>query len=78
MGWPAHLAVDSEGGIFVADYDNQRILQFNPSLTEVEELATERGIRRSLRPWRLCFDEPRRRLYVSDDRVNDVLIIQLK
>ena len=33
VGWPPHIAVDSHGNIFVADYDNRRILLLDAHLT---------------------------------------------
>jgi len=63
MNEPAHLAVDRNGYVFVADYNNSRVLLLSPSLTYIREVVS----RNKLVGWpvRLCLDEARSRLYVA-------------
>jgi len=63
MNVPAHLAVDRNGFVFVADINNQRVLLLSPALTFVREVLS----REQLKWWpvRLSYDCDRRRLYVA-------------
>jgi len=63
MNVPAHLAVDRNGFVFVADLINQRVLLLSPALTFVREVVS----REQLKCWplRLSLDSDRRRLYVA-------------
>ena len=75
--WPVRLAVDRRGYVLVADFNNKRILLLSRSLSEARELVSERDVGRSMRPMRLCLDEFRGRLYVTDEMDKDVLVFQL-
>ena len=57
---PCHLAIDRNGFIFVADLNNKRIVQLNPSLEYISETI---GIQK---PYRILLDEERGRLYVIE------------
>ena len=63
MNDPRGLAVDSEGYIFVADRDNDRILVLNSTLSDVRTLSLSEQING---PWGLWLDESRGRLYVGE------------
>ena len=66
MNAPAHLAVDRNKFVFVADLGNDRVLLLSSSLTYMREvMSTDK-----LKGWprRLCLDEDKNRLYVA---VND-------
>ena len=61
---PYYLAVDGNGFILVADYDNGRVVLLNSSLEFVNRFKCD-----SLElkhPFRMYFDEDQGRLYVSD------------
>ena len=61
---PNHLFVDKQGFILVSDLYNNRILLLNSSLTFVRELISANS--NLNRPFRLCLDEVREFLYVSE------------
>ena len=60
---PAHLAVDRNGFIFVADVNNYRVLLLSPALTFVREVLSPEQLKWT--PLRLCFDSDRSRLYIA-------------
>ena len=57
---PNYLAIDRNGFIFVADYNNNRTVQLNSSLKYIGETV---GIHQ---PWRILLNEERGRLYVIE------------
>ena len=63
MDVPAHLAVDRNGFVFVADAGNDRVLLLSPALTFVREVLSREQLK--WRPLRLWLDSDRRRLYVA-------------
>jgi len=65
MKYPTSLAMTKNDDILVADQDNHRIVSINRSTGCVQELAlsVDSGI---LRPFGLCLDELRDRLYVGE------------
>jgi len=65
MNHPSGLAVTKNDDILVADRSNSRILLVNSSLSSEREMAlpVDDGIQR---PWGLCLDESRGRLYVGE------------
>jgi len=65
MEYPTGLAVTKDDDILVTDADNNRILLVNSSLSSAREMAlpVDDGIQR---PWGLCLDESRGRLYVGE------------
>jgi len=63
MNVPAHLAVDRNGFVFVADAVNQRVLLLSPALTFVREALSREELK--WMPRRLWYDSGRRRLYVA-------------
>jgi len=69
MHLPAHLAVDRNGFVFVADVDNDRVLLLSPALTFVREVLSREQLKWS--PLRLWLDSDRRRLYVAVNRWED-------
>jgi len=58
-----HLAVDSHGNIFVADYDNRRILLLD---TQRRVIIDEHQLKCE-EPWRLCYREQSGQLLVGLD-----------
>ena len=62
MNFPAHVVVDKQGFVLVADSNNHRILLLSPSLAYVRVLISSLGNRR---PSRLHLDEVHGRLYVG-------------
>ena len=65
MNVPAHLAVDSNGFVFVADYNNYRVLLLSPALTYVRDVVSDEQLK--WKPLRLYLDDNRRRLYVAEN-----------
>jgi len=63
MNGPAHLAVDRNGFVFVADVNNYRVLLLSPDLTFMREVVSRKQLKWS--PLRLFLDVDRRRLYVA-------------
>ena len=58
-----HLIVDKQGFIAVANFSNNNVLLFSPSLTNVRELiSADKGLLKC--PVRMHFDEKRRLLFV--------------
>ena len=66
MNVPAHLAVDRNGFVFVADVNNYRVLLLSPALTFVREVLSLEQLK--WWPVRLWLDSDRRRLYVVDNK----------
>ena len=66
-----HMAVDSDGFVFVADTAKHRIVLLNPSLQFVRTIATR------LCPRWLHFDRKSRRLFVSQVDAGEVSVLQL-
>ena len=76
---PHHLAVDGEGNVLVADFDNKRVLLLNKTLDYVGELvSTQNSGRSGLKLLRLCLDVSRGRLFVTDGGQNDVLVFKVR
>ena len=69
MNVPAHLAVDRNGFVFVADLYNDRVLLLSPALTFVREVLSREQLKCS--PRSLWLDSDRRRLYVAVNRLED-------
>ena len=65
MNVPAHLAVDRNGFVFVADLNNYRVLLLSPALTYVREVVSRDQLK--WKPLRLYLDDDRRRLYVAEN-----------
>jgi len=63
LGW-LHVAVDSHGNIFVADYDSRRISLLNAHLTLRRVIADEHQLNYK-QPWRLCYREQSAQLLVG-------------
>ena len=66
---PCHLAVDKDEFIFVADYNNRRVLLLSPTLSFVREIVSRDQLKWD--PVRLFLDVDRRRLYVADNELKD-------
>jgi len=63
LGWPAHIAVDSQGNIFVADLDNDRILLLDAQLA-LRRVIIDKHQLNDKRPRRLCYNEQSAQLMV--------------
>jgi 6-phosphogluconolactonase (cycloisomerase 2 family) len=67
---PTHVAIDSfHGYIYVADYNMKKIVVLNQSLVQVGEVKAnikEACCRNVKSPFRLCFDENTKCLYVAE------------
>ena len=66
---PVHLAVDNNEFVFVVDVYNRRVTLLSPTLNYVRQVVSCDQVK--WRPWRLCLDVQRRRLYVADDEFKD-------
>ena len=64
LGFTPHIAVDSRGNIFVADYDNRRILLLNTHLSLRRVIIDEHQLNYK-QPWRLCYREQSGQLLVA-------------
>ena len=64
MQFVLHVAVDSHGNIFVADYDNLRILLLDAHLTLRRVIIDEHQLNYK-RPRRLCYREQSGQLLVG-------------
>jgi len=66
---PAHLAVDDNEFVFVADVNNRRVTLLSPTLEYVRQVVSRDQLK--WRPHRLCLDTERRVLYVAENEVKD-------
>jgi len=67
MNVPAHLAVDRNGFVFVADLNNDRVLLLSPALTFVREVLLREQL--ELKPVRMWLYSDTRRLYVAVNKL---------
>ena len=66
LGLTPHVAVDSQGNIFVADCDRRNILLLNSELALRRVIIDERQLNYES-PWRLCYAEQSGQLLVGFD-----------
>jgi len=66
MDAPAHLAVDENGFVFVADVNNYRVLLLSPELTYVRDVVLRDELK--WRPLRLFLDVNRRKLHIAHNK----------
>jgi len=66
LGHTPHVAVDSHGNVFVADYDNRRILLLDAQLT-LRRCIIEGHQLNYNRPSRLCYREQSGQLLLGYD-----------
>jgi len=64
LGLPQHIAIDSQGHILVADWDNRRILLLDDQLALRRVIVDEHQLKNQ-RPWRLCYVEQSGQLLVG-------------
>jgi len=64
LDYTPHIAVDSQGNIFVADNDNRRILLLDARLALRRVIIDEHQLNYKL-PWRLCYNEQSAQLMVE-------------
>lgn len=74
LNWPTHIAIDRlHGFIYVADYNNKRVVILNNDLAPVGVVGTDGDTvqRQRKSPLRLCLDVDNNRLYVAEcgDRI---------
>jgi len=71
---PRGLAVDREGRVLVADRDSNRLLVIDQSLSSAHEMSVsvDGGLKG---PWRLWYDQSRKRLYVGEETGGRVIVI---
>ena len=77
MNAPRGLAVDREGRVLVADWDNNRLLVIDQSLSSAHEMSVsvDGGLER---PYRLWYDQLRRRLYIGESGGRVIIIDNLE
>jgi len=66
---PAHLAVDNNESVFVADLNNQRVTLLSPTLNYIRQVVSRDKLK--WKPGHLHLDVQRRRLYVTDNEFKD-------
>jgi len=66
---PAHLAVDDNEFVFVADRENGRVTLLSPTLEYVGPVVSPDQLKCD--PFRLYLDTQRRHLYVAEDKWNE-------
>jgi len=66
---PAHLAVDDNESVFVADYYNRRVTLLSPTLEYVRRVVS--GYQLMCEPWYLYLDTRQRLLYVAGNEFNE-------
>jgi DNA-binding beta-propeller fold protein YncE len=69
---PRCLVADKHGFLVVTDYDNDRILVVNPSLTEARKLQLSASIptHSVTKPLALCWDLSRGRMFVAENALS--------
>ena len=72
---PHYLAINRNGSILVADYNNNRIIQLNASLEFVKELIP--GSVGLKKPMRMHLHENKRRLYIAEFNETNITVIDL-
>ena len=65
LDFPRHLAVDDDGELLVADFNNRRVVRLTWTLELLGEINLPVGPRQNFCPYRLCVDQRQRRLYVG-------------
>jgi len=76
LGDTRHVAIDSHGNIFLADYLNRHILLLDAQLTPRREIVDQHQLN-DKRPYRLCYREPTGQLLVGLDEQNSVLVFDV-
>lgn len=71
---PLGLAVDREDNIFVSDPILRMVLKFSPEGQLLAAVGNDAGLKN---PTYIALDEPRRRLFVVDSRLHQVLVFDL-
>jgi len=66
---PAHLALDDNEFVFVADISNRRMRLLSPTLGHVRDIVSSDQLK--WRPLRMCLDVQRNRLYVAENEWNN-------
>ena len=74
LGFTPHMAVDSDGNIFLADFDNHHILLLDAQLTLRGVIIDKHQL--NYKPWRLCYREQTGQLLVG--LVHDVAVFELR
>ena len=64
LGSSQHVAVDSHGNVFVADFDNRRVYLLDAQLKLRRVIIDEHQLNYK-QPWRLCYSEPTGQLFVG-------------
>jgi len=72
LGFTPHIAIDSQGNIFVADHGNDRILLLDAQLALRRVIIDEHQLNDDMPPWRLCYNEQSGQLLVGCYRVVSV------
>jgi len=67
LGWPIHIAVDSQGHILVADSESRRILLLDAQLA-LRRVIIDLHQLNNQRPWCLCYLEQSGQLLVGFDK----------
>jgi len=67
---PAHLAVDNNEFVFVADFNNRRVKLLSPTLDYRRQVVSRNELK--WKPTQLCLDVHRRCLYVADNEIKNV------
>ena len=71
---PGKMAATKSGSLFIADYNNDRIVMINSKL----EPTNENIIKNIKKPARICFDEGRQTLFIaSDNETHDVFVYHI-
>jgi len=68
---PAHLALDDNEFVFVADLSNRRMRLLSPTLGRVRDIVSSDRLK--WRPLRMCLDVQRMTLYVADNEWNETV-----
>jgi len=63
---PRHLAVDDDGSVIVADFENKRVTLLSPTMEYVREIVSRDQFKGN--PSRLHLNVQRRQLYVADNK----------
>ena len=66
---PAHLAVDNNEFVFIADYNNRRVTLLSPTLQYVRQVVSRDQLK--WKPLRVYLDVDRKYLYVADNEFKD-------